>query len=655
MTAQPTNLEVEYIDTCAVLCTIYSDTGVSVSGAVITAQLSSFDVDNGYISPTMVQVTTDEDGRAVLNLWPNENGSTASFYKVKIFTPSGKTLSLNAVVPNTRSARLEAIALLPPYPGKPDGFIVVEECLEAAARAQRASEQAGSAAFSSAESAELAKKFSEAGRAIATLFAFGRVLTPEDLPVNGLLRADSDGPGSPPIDIQFLQGQGALYSLSELDAPQHGHLYSYVGTGISPTGWFDLGEFEGQPGRQGEPGLDGRSVTIISAFGAETLPVDLPLLGFIPKDFDGPGFPVKDTQLLLGQGLIYNRGPSTVEGFNDVWTFVGPVIAPSGWLNVGNVRGKDGEQGDPGTQGPQGPQGKQGSPGNTAVLVGYFAKRSPSELPANGFIPKNFDSPGNPQDDEQLTIGDALIYIGGLKTDEAYGHVWSYVGTEFEKSGWVDAGDIEGPEGPIGPQGVEGQDGPEGPMGPQGKQGSPGQTAVLVGYFANRKPSELPANGFIPKNFDGPGNPENDEQLIPGEALIYTGGLKTDEAYGHVWSYVGTDFTAAGWVDAGDIEGPEGPEGPQGNQGKDGDPGPQGIQGEKGEKGDKGEPGKDGTGAEITKEAVIKALGYEPATPQQIADLIAKFNSIVAGTQRLQAVNVDGAVTARGDVSAFTG
>jgi hypothetical protein len=350
----PEAVGVQYRRTCAVLCTVYDDNGVSLPGAIITAQLSYFDVDNGYITPVLTQVTTDENGEATLILWPNQLGATSSFYKVKIIAPNGKTLNLDVTVPDTNAERLEHIALLPPYPGKPDGFLIVEEAEAAARRAELAADQAaasaqqaglyahdsGVSADESAASAAAAKKYAEAGRAMATLWAFGAVLKPEDLPRDGLLKAASDGPDNPPVDIQFVKGQGMVYSLSPTSDTKHNHLYSYVGLDIDPSGWVDLGNYtgpKGDKGDRGDDGADGRSVDLIGAFGALMRPGNLPVDGLIPADFDGKGYPAKAIQAKIGEGLIYNRCPPTYAGYQDVWGYVGLDNSPTGWINLGTV------------------------------------------------------------------------------------------------------------------------------------------------------------------------------------------------------------------------------------------------------------------------------------------------------------------------------
>ncbi len=222
----------------------------------------------------------------------------------------------------------------------------------------------------------------------------------------------------------------------------------------------------------------------------------------------------------------------------------------------------------------------------TEVRGSFGKTKTPSDLPKTGIIPKDWDEPGVPSEEITMEVGQCLFYT---PTEHAY----IYVGTKFIESAWVDVGQIEGAQGPEGPVGPPG---PRGPEGPQGKQGSPGETAVIVGNFGKSKtPDELPATGLIPADWDSIGNPPIDYQMAVGEAVVYIGGLKTDEGYGHLWSFVGQEFMESGWADCGDIEGPEGPVGPTGPEGPRGPQGPKGDQGEKGDKGDPGIPGINGT------------------------------------------------------------
>lgn len=122
------------IPTCRVRAVITdSDGGLPIAGAIITAQLSSYEVsgDVGYVVPQFVTAETDAAGQAFLDLWPNQLGSASSFYNIKIVSPNGKQLRTTAVVPNQPTADLHAIAELPVYDGKPDGAIVISQVLAA--------------------------------------------------------------------------------------------------------------------------------------------------------------------------------------------------------------------------------------------------------------------------------------------------------------------------------------------------------------------------------------------------------------------------------------------------------------------------------------------------------------------------------------------
>jgi collagen type VII alpha len=229
-------------------------------------------------------------------------------------------------------------------------------------------------------------------------------------------------------------------------------------------------------------------------------------------------------------------------------TEFGPFI-----LADSNSGGPGTPPGPPGVQGPTGPTGPKGDTGT--VIVGNFgATKVPIDLPTNGFIPVNWDSPGNPPAAFQMLVGQGLLY-------SVNGHVWVYVSTTVNPAGWVDGGDIQGPQGPIGPIGPTGSTGSTGPVGPVGPQGPPGEIATLVGSFGvSKTPADLPTSGLIPANWDATGSPPSNYQMLDGQALLYT-------TTGDVWIYVTTVITPTGWVNGGSIEGPPGPTGPTGPQG----------------------------------------------------------------------------------------
>lgn len=292
--------------------------------------------------------------------------------------------------------------------------------------------------------------------------------------------------------------------------------------------------------------------------------------------------------------------------------------------------------------------------GNLTIILAFGVSKTPAQLPTSGLIPKDWDSVGNPIAPIQFKNGDIAIYNLCTPATTDYNDCYSFsLPTGSSVGQWVNIGPVEGPVGPVGPvgpqgaQGIQGakgdtgaqgpagakgdtgNDGPQGIAGPQGPigntgpQGPAGEPAVLVGSFgASKTPADLPVNGFIPANWDSPGNPATDEQLTIGQALIYSDGLSSAPLFGHVFSYVGTGFDANGWVDCGDIVGPQGPagpqgiQGPQGNNGSDGQTGPQGpqgIQGPAGGVGPQGPQGPAGSDATVTGPAVISALGFTPA------------------------------------------
>ena len=352
------------------------------------------------------------------------------------------------------------------------------------------------------------------------------------------------------------------------------------------------------------------------------------------------GMTVYDTDLRL---MSYNDG--------NVWQGVGnpdnPNIGPQG------PQGPEGEQGPQGVPGPEGPQGIKGDTGDqglsgaaTAIVGEFGVSKNPGDLPVNGFIPADWDSPGSPAVDKQMIIGESLTYVGpddiGLITNDLFG----FVGTGVAE-GWLNLGQLTGPQGeqgaqgaqgpkgdtgsqgPAGIQGPTGAQGTIGPQGPQGVQGIEGEvgpagtTAIITGEFGDpasgstKVPADLPPSGFIPANWDHPGSPAQDIQFEQGWAVIYQGPDSGTDHHGDLFSYVTTIEHPAGWVNVGAIKGPQGDTGPQGIQGiqgpkgdqgttgstgqtgPEGPIGPQGIQGVQGPQGEQGTQGPAGTTATL--------------------------------------------------------
>jgi chemotaxis protein histidine kinase CheA len=67
-------------------------------------------------------------------------------------SPSGRSLTVTAVVPDQAAANLHDCAVLPPYPGKIDGQVQVEAAIEAGQQAQVAAQAAEASAIAAADS-----------------------------------------------------------------------------------------------------------------------------------------------------------------------------------------------------------------------------------------------------------------------------------------------------------------------------------------------------------------------------------------------------------------------------------------------------------------------------------------------------------------------
>lgn len=554
---------------------------------------------------------------------------------------------------------------------------------------------------------------------------FGDVAGPNDLPVSGYIPANFDGAGVPPVGFQMLVGQCLFYTKNK-------HAWIYVGASFVAAGWIDVGQITGPTGQQGpigpkgeqgetgphgEAGETGPTGPVgpegpvgdqgpvgphgeagetgpAGPTGAEGPVGDQGPVGphgeageTGPAGPVGPEGPVGDQGPVGPQGEAGETGPSGPTGPEGPVGDQGPVgpHGEAGETGPTGPTGAEGPKGDDGATGPEGSQGKQGSPGQTAVLVGYFQNRKPSELPANGFIPKDFDGPGNPARDEQLVPGDALIYTGGAKTSEEYGHVWSYVGTAYASAGWVDCGDIEGPEGPegaggakgeagetgptgptgpegpkgddgkTGPQGEAGETGPTGPVGPEGPKGDDGATGAQ-GQGGETGPTG-PVGPEGPKGDDGKTGPQGQGGETGPAGPTGPEGPKGDDGKTGPQGQGGETGPT----------GPTGPEGPKGDQGATGpkgdigDAGPVGPQGPKGDLGPQGEKGEAGTDASVTAGAVIAALGFTPANNADFAALQALVNAIISGAQPLAYANIQGNldlggdIRARGNITGLTG
>jgi hypothetical protein len=322
-------------------------------------------------------------------------------------------------------------------------------------------------------------------------------------------------------------------------------------------------------------------------------------------------------------GPIGPQGPQGDQGL------IGPPGGPGDQGPIGpeGPQGIDGPTGPDGPQGPEGPEGPQGADGTATVVVGSFGvSRTPDELPPDGLFPDDWDAAGIPG--YQMVIGQALVYT----VDES---VWIYIGTTTDPTGWAHVGIVQGPPGPQGPQGPEGPQGPQGdggaqgPVGPAGPQG--GATRIVYAFGAVRIPADLPANGYIPAGWDGPGRPAVPFQTQLGESMLYNQGDPAGPGFGDVWLFL--SVPPVPWTNIGPLQGDDGIQGPQGPQGDQGDIGPEGPEGPSGPEGPQGIDGPDGPAGPQGDEGPQGPQGIEgPTGPQgnagQSTIIVGSFGNI---------------------------
>ena len=89
------------IPTVNVTVAVHEQDGSPVRDALVLAKLTAVERYNGYVVADEYTGRTDERGRAVVAVFPNELGSEGSEYRFRIVTPAGKTFSVYATVPNS--------------------------------------------------------------------------------------------------------------------------------------------------------------------------------------------------------------------------------------------------------------------------------------------------------------------------------------------------------------------------------------------------------------------------------------------------------------------------------------------------------------------------------------------------------------------------
>lgn len=270
----------------------------------------------------------------------------------------------------------------------------------------------------------------------------------------------------------------------------------------------------------------------------------------------GPQGPRGETGPQGERGLKGDAGPQGVPGEKGADGAKGDTgpQGERGPQGIPGAQGIPGETGPQGERGPQGPKGDKGDPGQKGETGSGFVVKG-----YYGTVSALQTSVKNP------AVGDAY----GVGASEPY-DIYIYDGVTRT---WINNGPLQGAKGDPGPKGDKGEPGEQGPKGdtgpigktgPQGEQGIQGQKG---------DPGK-----------DGATGPAGKDGITP-----------TIGANGN-W-YLGTEDTGK------PSRGETGPQGPTGPQGETGPQGPQGPAGDN---------------ANVTKDAVVGALGFAPISADDV-------------------------------------
>lgn len=179
---------------------------------------------------------------------------------------------------------------------------------------------------------------------------------PSALPSNGVIPANWDAAGVPPTTLVMQLGQALVYGVND-------HLWVFVSTAMTASGWLDVGNTQGPPG---PPGASVQGPT-------------------------GPAGPAGAPGPAGANGATGPQGPPGVPGPQGNVGATGPqgLAGPQGPAGATGATGATGAQGNTGPAGPQGstgpqgptgamgPQGPVGPTGGATVTVADNAPSSP--------------------------------------------------------------------------------------------------------------------------------------------------------------------------------------------------------------------------------------------------------------------------------------
>lgn len=134
------------IKTVKVTGYVYNQNGEPAANAKGVAILSHYEIDDGVVVPWANETLADDDGYFEIDLWPNERGSSSTYYELKFYSKNALVLDAKIVVPDVdHDIEIYDIINQKPYPP-------LDKSLQALIGAQKAATEAKESA-DSAESA----------------------------------------------------------------------------------------------------------------------------------------------------------------------------------------------------------------------------------------------------------------------------------------------------------------------------------------------------------------------------------------------------------------------------------------------------------------------------------------------------------------------
>ncbi|MFK4765114.1 hypothetical protein ACI3L3_10110 [Desulfobaculum sp. SPO524] len=132
--------------TVAVTIRASTDDGQPMAGARVIARLTAVERYQGFVVPKLIEGVTDAAGVCVLDLFPNELGSSGSEWSIRILPTGGATsvVAVTCAIPNT-NCELHDVAGLPPYARQGAAEAFTTEILAARDEAHSARDAAQSA------------------------------------------------------------------------------------------------------------------------------------------------------------------------------------------------------------------------------------------------------------------------------------------------------------------------------------------------------------------------------------------------------------------------------------------------------------------------------------------------------------------------------